>query len=107
MDLGRKRWFLFPLFGHLNPLELSPVTNGLNALVMGAARATEEDPTGLDSVTDNFAATMDAGRCKGVDGAFERIKITGDAVDQDFERLVVIVSANLALHRIPSLAHYS
>src|SRR4051794_26237062 len=63
---------------------------------MGAVGAAKKRATRFDAVTDNFAAAVVALRSQSVNGAFKRIKVSGNAVDDDLQIFVVFVSANLA-----------
>src|SRR5688500_16109387 len=75
--------------------ELGPVDRCLDALLAGAVRAAEEGPIRLDSMTDDPAAAVIAGRCEGVDGALERVEGVALGAQSHLERLVVFVAADL------------
>lgn len=60
---------------------------------MGAA---EKRPAGFKSVPDNSASAMSALGRQRVDRAFEAIEVTRNAIDDDFQRLVVIIAAAFA-----------
>jgi len=67
---------------------------GQHAFLVGAMRAAIEIAGGLHAVADNLAAAMVAFRSQGMDGTFEAIKVMGDAVYDNFQGLVVFVSAD-------------
>jgi hypothetical protein len=72
-----------------------------HALLAGAVGATEEIAAGLDAVADNTAMAMQATRRQFVDGAFKRIKVMGDAVDNYLHELVVLIAADFtSIHKI-------
>ncbi len=58
---------------------------------MGAAI---HDASSFMAVADNSAAAMLATWGESVDGALETIKVMGDSVHKDLERLVIFVSAD-------------
>ena len=77
------------------------------AFFVGAMRATEIIPAGLDAVPNDFAPAMFAFGREGVDGAFKTIVVVGDAVDDNLDVFVVIVSANFTMrHKKPLVARY-
>jgi hypothetical protein len=51
-------------------------------------------------MTDDFATAMVALRGQGMNRALKTIEVMRDAVLDDFQRLIVIVSANFTLHNI-------
>lgn len=69
--------------------------------MMRATGAAEKLAAGFNAVTDDFAAAMFATRREQMNGAFEAIEIVRDAVDQNFQRLVVFVSADFTFHEFP------
>lgn len=73
---------------------------------MSAVGATVKVASRLNAVADNLAAAMLTLRRQRVDGAFETIEIVRDAIIDDFERLVVFVSANFTLHNEVLLVGY-
>jgi hypothetical protein len=78
--------------------------NAADAGFAGAMSAAIERALGFNAVTDDFAIAVLAFGSKRVDGAFETVKIMGLTLDSDFQRFVVIVSANFTfVHTIPPL----
>jgi hypothetical protein len=59
-------------------------------------RAAEKLPTNLGSMAYHFAVTVFTGRCKRLDRAFKAIERVSRASRDNFETLVVVVTANLA-----------
>jgi hypothetical protein len=68
-----------------------------HSLFLRAMGATIKIASRFDAMADDFAAAMFARRGLRMDGAFKAVVIMGDAVDDDFQILVVFVSANFAL----------
>lgn len=75
---------------------LRPVMHRCDAFFVCAMGAAIIIAAGFNSVPDNLASAMLALRSKGVNGAFETVEITRDAVDDDFQWFVVFVSADFA-----------
>src|SRR2546421_11812419 len=75
----------------------SAVLKGRDAFFMRAMCETENGAARFDTMANHFAAAMFAFGSERVDRAFEAIEIMGHAVDDNFERLVVIVFANFTL----------
>ncbi len=69
-------------------------------MFVGTMSATKEGILGFDTVSDDFAPTMLAIRRERMDSTFETIKKTGLVADKNFERFIVIVSANFAFHNV-------
>jgi hypothetical protein len=75
-----------------------------NSFLIGAIGAAIEIPSCFHAVTYDAAAAMLAGRCQGMDSAFETVVVMRDAINDDFEVFVVFVSANFAfIHKYASL----
>jgi hypothetical protein len=71
-----------------------------DALLAGAVGATEEIAARLDAVADNAAMAMRATRRQFVNGAFKRVKIMGDAVDNYLHELVILIAADFtSIHK--------
>jgi hypothetical protein len=68
--------------------------------MMGATGAAEKITARLDSMADDFAATMFAGRSQGVNRTLETIKIMGDPVYNHLKRFVIVIPADFTLHKI-------
>ena len=71
---------------------------GGHAFFMRAVGTTIHVAARLDTVANNPAATVFAFGSERVNGAFETIKVTRNAIVKDFQRLVVLISTNFALH---------
>jgi hypothetical protein len=54
----------------------------------------------LDPMPDNAAATVRAGRGEPLYGAFKAVKNMAFSFDNDFESLVVVISADLAFSHL-------
>jgi hypothetical protein len=94
------------LFENRPPLNdyLNPVMCADHSFLMGTIGAAVEIFSRLNAVTNNFAATMLASGCQGMNGAFKTIIVMRDAVDDYFQVLVVFVSADFTLiHKLPPL----
>jgi hypothetical protein len=63
---------------------------------LGTMGAAVDRVAGLNAVADDTAIAMSAFGRERVDRAFEAVECVGVALDDDVERFVVIVSANLA-----------
>ena len=61
-------------------------------------RTAEHDSSRFHAVTDYAAVAMVAAGRKGVNGTFERVKIMGDPVHNDFDSLIILVAADLTLN---------
>ena len=71
--------------------------NGGDALLVCTVCAAIKAATRLDSVAEDFATAMVAFRGQRVNGAFKRVEVMGNAVGDNFDRLIVFVSTDLAL----------
>jgi hypothetical protein len=81
---------------------LRAVVDGHYTFLMSAMAAAIKAAARLDAVADDFASAMLALGRERMDRALEAIEIMGDAVDHDFERLVVFVTANFTtIHSDP------
>src|SRR5213080_735830 len=69
----------------------------MRAGFFGAMHAAINLATSFDAVTDYFAITMGTGWCQHVNRAFEAVKGPSFTTGRNLKRLVVIVSANIAL----------
>jgi hypothetical protein len=58
---------------------------------------TEKPSANFSSVTYHFAATVFTGRCQRLDRAFKAVERVSRTRRDNFETLVVLVAANLAL----------
>ena len=67
---------------------------GRYAFFMRAMGTTEKISAGLDTMANNLAVAMIALRRQRVNRAFKAIKIVGDARYYDFQRFVVVITAN-------------
>ena len=65
-----------------------------------AVVAAEDAVVHFDSVTDHGTPTVLAARRQCVDGTFEAVECPFLVLDDHLERLVIVVPAHLALHRI-------
>lgn len=65
--------------------------------VPGAIGATEQLPVCFDSVPDDLALAMRANRSNRVNGAFKTVECMNRSAEMNFERLVVIIPAYVAL----------
>src|SRR3712207_5439013 len=85
-------------------LGLHAIARALDAGLLGAVGAAVHRAVRLDPVTDDPAAAVGAGGGDGVDRAFEAVEHVRLAALRDLHRLVVFVSAHLALgHRLSSI----
>ena len=76
--------------------------NGRHSLLVRAMSAAIKVSRSFNAMTYNSAAAMLAFRRERMNSAFEAIEIMGDAVNHDFQRLVVLIAAYFALsHRLP------
>jgi hypothetical protein len=71
---------------------------GHHTFVVGATRAAIKIAVGFHTVTDNFAAAVFALGRQGVNGAFKAVEKMRCAILDDFQRLIVIVTANFTFH---------
>jgi hypothetical protein len=69
----------------------------MRAGFFGTMHAAINLATSFDAVTDYFAITMGTGRRQHVNRAFEAVKGPSLTTGRNLKRLVVIVSANIAL----------
>ena len=72
--------------------------HGHHAFLVRTTSAAIEIAFRFNAVADDFAAAMRAFGRQRVDGAFKTVKKVRGAVPDDFQRLVVIISANFAAH---------
>src|SRR5688500_3502881 len=77
-------------------LRLLPVVETFNAHVLRAVCAAEEAPVSLHAVPDDAAATVRTGRREYVNRALERVERVSGAGHGHRERLVVVVTTELA-----------
>src|SRR5215216_3110573 len=82
---------------------LHPVARVAHSALRGAARTAEHLTAGLDAMPDDATAAVLTGRRDCVDRAFERVEDVRLAADGDLHRLVVVVSAHLALSHVAHL----
>src|SRR5690606_17130238 len=80
---------------------LGAILDGHNTFFMCAVSAAEEIPAGLDAVADDLASAVFAFRRECMNGTFKRVEVVRNSVHDDFEWLVIIVSADFALHIEP------
>jgi hypothetical protein len=76
-----------------------------HACFVGTMRATVKRTAGFHTMSNDFAVAVLAFRSERMNGAFEAIKIMGNAVYHDFQRFVVIVSADFTSRHIYSFVH--
>jgi hypothetical protein len=79
-----------------HPRDSGMIMNSLDAFLMGTVRATVIRPTGFHTVANYFAPAVLALRSQCMDGAFEAVKHMRDAVDQDLDRLVIVIATDFA-----------
>jgi len=73
----------------------------MDTFVMSAMRAAEKAVGGFDSVPDDFATAMFALWSQGMNRTFEAIEIMGYPRYYDFQRFIVLVTANFtSMHNI-------
>jgi len=83
---------------------LGSIRHPAHAHLPGAVGAAEHRSVGFDAVTDDRASAVLTARRQGMDRALERVERVLLASGHDLERLVVLVSADLAgRHRGPAL----
>ena len=84
------------------PLAAAPlgVKLALDAGGLGAVGTAEHRPVGLHPVPHHPAAAVAAHRCEGMDRALEAVEDVRAAQVRDLERLVVVVPADVADHRV-------
>src|ERR1043166_2931189 len=75
-----------------------PVVHRRHSFLMRAVSATEKITSGFDTVSNDLAAAMFTFWGKGMDRALEAIEVVGNAIIDEFQRLVVLVSTNFTLH---------
>ena len=75
---------------------LRPVGYVLLSRLVGAVRAAVHDAFGFDSMADDAAAAVGAGRSHGVNGAFKTVEGAGLIKHGYGEGFVVLVSAGIA-----------
>jgi hypothetical protein len=71
-----------------------------HAFFVRAVSAAIKVPSTLDAMTDYFAVAMLTFRRKRVNSAFKTIEVARYAVMNNFQRLVVFVSANFTFHTL-------
>jgi hypothetical protein len=86
---------------------LSPILQSVDAFCVRAMRAAVNASCCLYTMTNDFAVAMAALWRQGMNGAFEAVEISGDTIDNNFQVLVVFVSANFALMHFASLVFIS
>ena len=86
-------------FWALGFFPLCPIVDRQDALFVGAMGTTEETASRFHTVSNDLAPTMFAFRGQRVNGTFKTVKIMRDPSNQNFNWLVVFVSANFtAVH---------
>jgi len=80
------------------------IGNCSDSFMASTAGATVEIAVGLNSMPNDPAFTVMAGRRQHVDGALETIKCMGAAGSDHLEREVVVVAANVTLGHNPSVS---
>src|SRR6476659_5690434 len=87
---------------------LCAIGHARHATRLGTVRTTVERATRFHTVPDDFATTMGARRCEGMDGALEAVERARALRGDHLERLVVIVSADITFrHQVISIADTS
>jgi hypothetical protein len=76
---------------------LAPIFQSVRTGFLRAMDAAINLATSFDAVTDYFAITMGTSRRQHVNRAFEAVKGPSFTTGRNLKRLVVIVSANIAL----------
>ncbi len=62
--------------------------------MVGAVSAAIKCSAHFNAVTNDLAIAMIASGCQGMDRAFKAIEVMRDAVDYNFQRLVIFIPAN-------------
>jgi hypothetical protein len=75
---------------------LLPIFNSARTCTACAMSATKNPPVRLHAVADHLATALRTAGRKSLNCTFERIEGVGFALDDDLERLVIIISASLA-----------
>ena len=84
---------------------LRAIADARHAARLGTVRTAVERATRFDSVPDDLAMTMRARGCECMDGALEAVERARPFGSDHLERLVVLVSADVALrHQAVSIA---
>jgi len=86
------------LFSIVNAGDLHPVVNPHHPGVFGAIGAAVDFLARLHAVPDHLASTMAALGSQRVNGALETVVMMGFPLDDNLNRLVVIVAAYFAFH---------
>src|SRR2546421_82194 len=76
--------------------------HGRDAFFVGAMGATIDIAARFHAMADDFASAMLTFRSQIMNGALEAIKVMGNAVHNDFERLIVLVAADFTSIHKPS-----
>ena len=79
-----------------------PIVHRSYTFFMRAVSTTIDIAASFNTMANYLAAAMFAFGSECVNGAFEAIKVSRDAVVNDFQRLVIFVSTNFTLHNTSS-----